>query len=849
GDGGAAGGGGPGGRSHSWTTSSSYTDSQGNSRTRTHHHSNPGGSRGRSGTRGARSRLPLVAGADGGDGEIEYWVHDGEESAVYSDRYRPRLMGFAHVSANEDGVYEPLERIEVSGLTVTNEGGMPTPRDHDVTLSLESRGWVWPEEDASLLLPRSLGPGETASIPGSLFFSVGDQVPEGPSDPLGIVDYIVHRAEVPAVERTFAGYHDRVDDPLGRFVVRHPVALTSIEALPSLAPGEATRVRFTLENVSGRALGEASPQRRVVRFRLRPQGSALGEVCVLFDGDGRPLPHREGWVEAVPSLDGESTVSFEATLALTDVAPLYERATYWLSLELAPPTSDDGPAPPRVVQHRAFEVTAAARYRRVPDCELLLVTNHHTTRAQMEAWMRLAERAGLPMAVWDVSLEGHLDLAREEGGAPLLEHIRGGTVVVLDAPRTSPLAPHRLLHRAEVQQLVEASVSVLIFGGEEGEVPIERWMVPVKGDADPSQHHESPLAFRSALSELEGAGDAPVHESLDVHHVGLWFEAPDSTLIEERASRLATHLADEYPHRRFVLDTRYEPELDKKYGLMRRWKVGTIEVRSTLAAARSQVVHAPAAPDAAALDDGDAEGLVRIARDFDRKLGELQEALTTGRDALPDVEAILVDLAMEQSSILARGGGRRGLSKADMARSLPMLDALVAHSESLPAIALDDWRAGVLVELAARLTYLTRAQPRWWEWALYPLRRAPMLRTATTRRIDVWVEGTFAQNADEARERIAARVDEIEESREAESDAAADPRDHARTLLRGPLERGATSLAELEIDTRVIDTEEREKLLAADEEDRRRRASAAQRRADTRARLLRRLDSSGALAD
>ncbi|MCA9609235.1 MAG: hypothetical protein KC619_26720, partial [Myxococcales bacterium] len=808
-------------------------------RTRTHHHSNPGGSSGPSGASGRNATTPLADGASGTLGHFEIQVHGTDGTvAPYPDRYRLRLVGFAHTSENHDGIYEPLERVEVTGLQVRNVGGMPTPPNHPIELTLDSQGWVWPEEQC-LLLPPAVGPGETATVEGSLWFAIQDWQPEGPGEALELVEHIVHAAHLPAAHRAFERYHE-TGDAKGRFVVRHPVRVSAIEALPSLAPGEATRVRFTIESIAGRAFGAESELARTLRFRLRPHGSELGADDVqLFDAEDRPVPFEEGWVHEIDSLDAKGAVAFEGALAIAPGAAHYRAARFWLSLELAPP---DG-GPPRPIQHRLLEVRVARRYRRLEGCELLLVTNQHTTREQLEAWEALAERVGLPMAVWDVSLEGHLDLTRPIGSGTLRDHLAGGTVVVLDPPLDTPLGavrPHQLIDREQLAALVAADIGVAIFGGEAGDVPIERWLVPGQGDAE--AHRESPADFRDALSGIEGGGEALVHETVDVHHIGMWFELPTEERLSARAHALSEHLRDEYPHRRFLVEPRFDPELVDRWGLARRWKLGTLTVRSTLDTARTAVVHAPGVPSAEDLaDDGAVEQLVLLARDFDRKLAHLEEALRVRGEAWGEIRAVLVDLVHEQRAILAPGW-RKGLSGDDLERALPLLRRMVEHAARLPTPALDGWRAVALIEIAARLRYHASAQPRWWEWALYPARRAPRLRRATNALVDAWVEAVFAPDDHEtARERVEERVAALEKERE-EGEEELDVRTFARRMLRDPVEwAGVTSDAELleTPEARVVDPAQRAELEAADARDDAKRAAVSDAQRDARARLLR----------
>lgn len=813
GAGGSGGAGGAGGSSHHWTTSESYRDAQGKTRTRTRHHSNPGGSSGPRGRDGRAGRARLHPGEAGPDGRFEIAVHYADRVERYEERYRLRLVSFAHLSANEDGVYEPDERVEVRGLRVMNVGGMPTPHNHDVQLALESEGWVWPDRDAHLRLPRALGPGEIAEVDGSLYFTIGDWEPEAPGDPFEAVDHILQGAVLPAAHRAFEGYHGP-GDPQGRFLVRFPVQVSEIESLHALAPGEAARVRFAVRSVSGRSFGERGDVPRHVRFRLRPEGAELGpEHVTLHDAAGRAVLWDDGWVCAIAELGAGETRAFEATIAIAPDAPHYRSARFRLSLELERPRA----AELRPVQLRDFEWRVARRYRRVEGCDVLLVTHHRTTRAQIDAWERLAARLGLKVAVWDCTLEGQLPLAAPREDGVLLEHVAGGTVVILDAEietAAGAVRPHRLLDRDALFRMKAHDVALAVVGGGEGDVDLARWLMPDDG-AQPSARRASPGELRAAvagLGDLHGQGELELHEVCDVHHVGFWFEPPTEALLERRALALSTHLRDEYPNRRFVVTPRFAPEQVSSVGLMKRWRVGELEVRTTLESGRSHVVHVSDRLGELRPEDIDGpyfQQVLLLARELEHKLERLEAVVARGGDPWPEVRAILVDLVNEQRAVLA-SGWRRGLSLSDAERALPMLRLLRDRAGRLSARAPEQEAA--LIELAARLRYFARARPRWWEWPLFPLRRATTLRWVALRLVDAWIEGAFGlpeaeDRAPESRARVAdarRRVREREAALRAsleEAEARHGPlgaRGHSRLLMREPIEwAGVTTDAEL----------------------------------------------------
>ena len=578
----------------------------------------------------------------------------------------------------------------------------------------------------------------------------------------------------------------------------------------------------------------------------------------LLDAEDRPVPFADGWVHELAKLDAEDTVVFEGTLAIAPGAPHYRSATLRLGLELGPPSSPDDPRP---IQYREFEVRVARRYRRIEGCDLILVTNHRTTRDQIEAWERLAERLGLKMAVWDVSLEGHFDVAADLGTGSLAEHVAGGTIAVLNPfieTAAGEVRPHHLLDRDALRALREAEVSIAVFGGED--LDLERWLLP-DDRSTPTVERGSPAEFRRALkglADLHGQGELTLHERIEVHHIGFFFEPPDEGLLFRRAHALAEYLAAEYPNRRFVISTRFTPEEVGSIGLAKRWKVGELEVTTTLESGRSHVVHVGGKlGEARPIDlDGPYGGQVLlVAADFDQKLDRLQRALDAGRDAWPEVRAILVDLVNEQEAIRT-SGWRRGLSGEDMERALPLLRALANHPLAAPDP--DDPQAVPLLELAARVRFYASSQVRWWEHALAPFRRAPRLSWVTGRLIDQWVERAFGRAStededrseeskariDEAREKVDIRVraHEGELFERAAEERVIDRSEYGRLLLREPVEwEGVTTDAELLVEPvdRVLDEAERAALRDQDRVADRLREEVRSAQGDARKKLLR----------
>jgi len=137
---------------------------------------------------------------------------------------------------------------------------------------------------------------------------IGDYRPYGPEAALECAEVIRHRASVPAVCRDFLSYESAATQKLGQFLIRFPVRASGVEGLNALAPNEASRLRFSVQNISTRALGAQSPSERVVRVRLFARQSELGDEHVaLFDEQAERVPLAQGLCREISVLGATST--------------------------------------------------------------------------------------------------------------------------------------------------------------------------------------------------------------------------------------------------------------------------------------------------------------------------------------------------------------------------------------------------------------------------------------------------------------------------------------------------------------------------------------------------------------
>lgn len=752
GQGGSGGAGGSGGSSHSWTETEESTDAQGNRQTRTTYHSNPGGSAGRAGSSGRSGHAHLVPGAHGAAGSFAIEVRD-RAGAVrrYPRRFDLVLEGLVHQPDDADGIVEPGEPVTVSQVVVRNVGGMPTPRSHPTVVGLGKTSWILPVEGDHLVLDRPLGAGEAVTLPGVLRFTVASHVPHAAGDPLASEDTIRLRAVLPAANRGFGDFEAQRDEALVRFPVRFPVQIAPAVGLPSLAPGEATRLTFTLTNVSRRWMGQGTDRRRRVACRLRLDRSELGDPHLrAFDDAGRPISLDAGHLVEIDELGPGASVDVAITVAMAVDAPAYRAARIVASLELGRPTVPDVLAP---VQLREHEVRVAARFAPGAGADLLLVVGARTTRGALDAWTTACADLGATPATWDVSLEGHLDLDAPIAGdgGTLGERFAGGAIVVLDgaipAPAGATTRPSQLLARADAHAVHARGGRIAFVGGVHDP---RAWLLHDEGnagaaDADAGAPATDDRIGRDALALAVGAATAP--------HVPstwrFWGGVPSPDDLEEAARDASADFARRAPARhRAVFAWSFAERVLAETLWIRRFALGALRAVRLPDRGRGRFVHAAATEDQLGdpswiLERGPA--VVAAVLGPEAKVQRLL-ALGDATHASARVRAATLadDLAVELAAEVAAAVLRGGPVEDD---ELPVLGAIAQAASAGTAIDPESAGGAAIVGLAGLGWALGRAHVRLWEW-LPPfvlLARRPKLRRLIRRHVDAFLDGAFGR--------------------------------------------------------------------------------------------------------
>ncbi|MBI4425653.1 MAG: hypothetical protein HY554_18120 [Elusimicrobia bacterium] len=762
--GGEGGPGGPGGSSHSWTTTESYTGSDGKTHTRTHWHHNAGGSTGPSGSDGRGSRRAASPGAAAPEGKLELLLTDdhGEVQGRFDEIYDLELLGFELESRNVDGIFEPGEEVVVSRIRLRNRPGagrLPTPEKQPIRVLFRPNGYLGASH-SDLVIPKSLAPGEEFEFAQPLTLAIRDledrELPRD-SEAWRADQRVNPSAELISVRNDF----DAFENPQG-IELRFPLEITPIFGAHSMGRGEKRRVFWKVKNVSSRAFGSASEVARLIRARLGLSGGDLEARRIRFiDAQGTAVALDLGFLESVARLEAGESVMIEGVLELSAEAPLYEWAELALDLDLG--RIADGSAPRRI-QSRTFAVRVAQTYRKTTGSDVLLVANSASQKREVAEWKELAEALGLSLDVWDLGYYGRLALAKDGKAADLAEDFKGKTIVLLNndfpmaqgegAVSEATRADEFLSPAGFLEAAADKLVNFLIVGnaGADAGGTLARLLVPtaVAGPGpEDGTSFASPAKFaREMRARAAPADEAAAERPGERGYVGMvdevevkaglwWFQKPKAERLDRKASALLALLDRLFPARRYVATPRFNPRWTQRrpwywLGLKKEWTLGVVEFRRTLdRTADANAGNAVAV--AASAERMHAPGFARsrellqaffLALPFEQKLRALgalfrrgsggrakgmqgQERLVAG-EALAD--AILVDLANEQAA-LREERGRGGLSRGAVRERLKNLRRLTG-SQALPFTRPDpkSEEGALLLRLAAGLWSLQKSQ-------------------------------------------------------------------------------------------------------------------------------------------
>ncbi|MBL7688261.1 MAG: hypothetical protein JNJ49_09510 [Bdellovibrionaceae bacterium] len=579
GRGGQGGDGGSGGSSFSWeektgercdpdrlesNSNGSYTTVKGQCHDIMTSHSNSGGFQGSSGSSGHSGGGNISSGARGRDGTYSFSVKEENGSiSRYSRPFDLRMTSFSFRELDPNGIFEPGETVEVTGIQIENRSDMPwVPGKAKAIVSLSNTDWIIAEPQ-EIEIPAVNGKSRI-QLSKTLTFKIRDNRLKAEHNRMSISESIVPMATMTRINRTVDGL--RLPRTL---VISYPVEVSRISAKKtSLAPGESTDIFWSVKNISTAPLGTQSAAGRSLEASIRswrPTGSENLAGGVTFNGS----QIISAYSQSVALLQPGASFTLKGTLTFDDKNLPY--TDFYVGAGAKLKTIESG-SPSKEVQLSTLRFTIAQIFAGAADSNWLLVTNGGTQRDEYVAWLSLAKRLGMKVDVWDVSYQGTLALLKAlPKGAALSDLYKNRTIIVLNNANDKHVRSSDMISTSEYLQAArDKGVRVYIVGGDE------------KLDLLTKKHSTGSGALISYEDAMTGRVPFEQNETYNVEITDKSLFKPKTTLLQTRIDELKTQLTKAHPKDRFLIKVVNRTIKKIGDGLRPQYTLGTIDVTRTL---------------------------------------------------------------------------------------------------------------------------------------------------------------------------------------------------------------------------------------------------------------------------
>ena len=304
-------------------------------------------------------------------------------------RYDAQVTQLQVVSAIHDGIFEPNERIMVSGVSVVNSGGLPLPTGPQAfipstpTIKFEPTKFDLPE----------MYPNHTCEVPVTYCGRIFDQPP--PNVPGPFVSSATFMTRVELLGRPFEKSLFQQ-----QLVVQYPVKLAYMKCSENLGRGEVSVIEIGVQNIStmpyGGCLGSGGRVALQIHLdaRLIPIGAGTADAAALpytvtFDPNIRDSMFVE--LHAIPA---GQTVNVQITLQMESRAELFDQCLWQADLYLRD----------KLIEYNFQTIRVSPFYLpKDPAADVLMVTDQSITRKEFVFWQRILTLADVTVDFWDTS--------------------------------------------------------------------------------------------------------------------------------------------------------------------------------------------------------------------------------------------------------------------------------------------------------------------------------------------------------------------------------------------------------------------------------------------------------------
>ncbi|MDH4468625.1 MAG: hypothetical protein QE271_11260 [Bacteriovoracaceae bacterium] len=594
GRGGRGGEGGDGGSEYNGSRTKTVRDQDGNERDETESYTIQGGEDGDPGKDGNTPTDPLSPGEKGKDNTFEIHVTNTDGSVdIFTKGKFQYQVEFVSVTSGEPwkagkgGNFEPGEKLIIK-LIVENVGNMLTPPGQKVILrvdlpsSLNIEGG--PNQVLEVALNQSLKPNEKVVIEQPIEVKI--KPASGPiidnQDPTNPFTVAVETFQFRPGSKKF----------LTSGTYAPAVEIHAVVGSRTLKPGQSTKVRFNIKNISPVDFGSDSETGRILQINIQqmldPHNSNpnrdldLGDVKFVGT-NGVEIPLSEVFAEKIKDLKAGEQRVVEGKIILASNVKAYQQGNVVFDLYLG---NLGNLKLPDLIWKRGFKVQVGRKFELSKDSnnptKLVVVTNNRTSNSELLFYQNFADKLGIHMADYNLSLYGKIDWK-------LFNDLQGSIVVFLNNefdPRSSqssnnPWPAEFLSIKDTFAQFYNHNQknNFLFVGPHEWGVEMGKRITPLVNTTQ-STNFESPEELLNAMLKESAATGVMGFETSDIVEIkaGVFGESSEDAL-EQKAREMAENLKKAHPEKRFFVTYEYDPKTKKGFfGIMNKKSLGQLIV-------------------------------------------------------------------------------------------------------------------------------------------------------------------------------------------------------------------------------------------------------------------------------
>lgn len=347
------------------------------------------GQRGRDASSGSKGKQAPV----GGIAWVVYSMQGGVLQQA-GTRYDIEVKNYEVIDENNDGVFEPNERIAVSEVLVTNVGGLTLPAGAEVTMQKTDSNTV-NFEPIRFKLPEIKSQG-SFKVPITFYGRINDQPP--PLKPGPLKANFTFESRVDLLGRCFSNsFRKPHSRPLP---VQYPVKLKQLRCNENVGRGEVTIITVQIENISSKPYGSCEGAAGKVGVQVHMDARLIPVAYGSYKDEKLPYivtydPNkRDSLYIDVSRILPKETLTMHLAVQIDSEAELFDRCQWQADLCLRG----------KVIEYNFEKIRISPIYvQREPRGDILMVTGPDISLAAFNLWQRMFEILGVTVDYWDTA--------------------------------------------------------------------------------------------------------------------------------------------------------------------------------------------------------------------------------------------------------------------------------------------------------------------------------------------------------------------------------------------------------------------------------------------------------------